>query len=357
MRAAVLQGSKITVETLPDPSPGPGQVLVSPILTGICGSDLHYRSRAIDAEAATDADQRHQLPRIVPGHEFSATVVALGPDTDTSSNPGLRPGDRIAALPFTHGHDGFEVIGLSPLRSGGLATLSVVDATRTFLIPDGVSSDLAALAEPLAVGLHAANLANRAAGPNVVIGCGPVGLAVILALTRQGRGPIIAADFSARRRQAAATIGADIVIDPAEDSPFGHWSDIGFSPNPPSPLLERAFKGLPVGVNIFECVGAPGLIDQVVKSAPRHSHVIIVGVCAHQDKLTPREAILGELTLDFSFAYRPEEFVAALASIAEDPSGASTLVTNKLPLAQTGAAFDRLANRPEEIKILIDPHA
>ena len=352
MRAVVLQGSKITVETLPDPSPGPGQVLVSPILTGICGSDLHYRSRAIDAEVATAADQRHRLPRIVPGHEFSATVVALGPDTDMS----LRPGDRIAALPFTHGHDGFEVIGLSPLRSGGLSTLSVVDATRTFLIPDAVRSDLAALTEPLAVGLHAANLANRAAGPNVVIGCGPVGLAVILALTRQDRGPIIAADFSARRREAAAMIGADIAIDPAADTPFNHWPDIGFSPSPPSPLLERAFEGLPPGVNIFECVGAPGLVDWVVKSAPRHSHVVIVGVCAHQDKFTPREAILGELTLDFSFAYRPEEFAAALASIAEDPGRASTLVTSKLPLAETGAAFDRLANRPDEIKILIDPH-
>jgi 2-desacetyl-2-hydroxyethyl bacteriochlorophyllide A dehydrogenase len=353
MRAAVLQGSEITIETLPDPSPGAGEILVSPILTGICGSDLHFRSRAIAAEAASAADQYHQLPRIVPGHEFSATVVALGPDTDAP----FRPGDRVAALPFTHGDNGFEVIGLSPLRSGGLATLSVVDAERTFLVPDEVPSDLAALAEPLAVGMHAANLANRAAGPNVVIGCGPVGLAVITALKRQGRSPIIAADFSTRRRDAAATIGADIVIDPTEDSPFDHWRDIGFSPNPPSPLLPRLFQGLPDGANVFECVGAPGLIDWVVKSAPRHSHVVVVGVCAHQDKFTPREAIVNELTLDFSFAYRPEEFSAALASIAEDPVRASTLVTSKLPLAETKAAFERLANQPDEIKILIDPHA
>lgn len=352
MRAAVLQGSKITVETLPDPRPGPGQLLVAPLLTGICGSDLHHRARAIDLEAATPVDQHDRLPKFVPGHEFSATLVEIGPHANTAS----RPGDRVTALPFTHGAGGFEVIGLSPLHSGGLATLCLVDAERCFQVPDGVPSSLAALTEPLAVGLHAANLANRAPGPNLVIGCGPVGLAVIIALARQGRGPIIAADFSARRREAAGAVGADIVLDPGEESPFARWEEVGFTPSPPSPLLDRAFKGLPPGVNIFECVGAPGLIDQVVKAAPRHSHVIVVGVCAHEDKLTPREAILSELTLDFSFAYRPEEFAAALDAIAQHPARAEILVTSTLPLDQTRAAFERLADRPEEIKVLIDPN-
>ncbi len=353
MRAAVLQGSRITVETLADPTPGPGRILVSPILTGICGSDLHHRARAIDLEAATPPSRHGTLPRFVPGHEFSATLVDAGPNTASD----LRPGDRLVALPFTHGANGFEVIGLSPLHSGGLATLCLVDAERAFRVPDSVPDDLAALTEPFAVGLHAANLAKRAAGPNIVIGCGPVGLAVIVALSRQGRGPIIAADFSVRRREAAAAVGADIVIDPAEDSPFAHWDEIAFAPSPPSPLLARTFAGQPPGLNIFECVGAPGLIDWVVKSAPRHSHVVVVGVCAHQDKLTPREAILSELTLDFSFAYRPEEFAAALDAIAGDPDRARALLTGTLPLAETGPAFDRLANRPEEIKILINPHA
>jgi threonine dehydrogenase-like Zn-dependent dehydrogenase len=352
MRAAVLQGSKITVETLEDPRPGPGQILVAPIVTGICGSDLHHRARVIDLERGTPAEQHDQLPKFVPGHEFSATVVELGSGADTD----LRPGERLAALPFTHGPSGFEVIGLSPLHSGGLATLCLVDAERSFRLPDAVPSTLAALTEPLAVGLHAANLANRARGPNLVIGCGPVGLAVIIALARQGRGPIIAADFSARRREAAGAVGADIVLDPGEDSPFAHWQEVGFAPSPPSPLLPRAFAGLPPGVNIFECVGAPGLIDTVIKSVPRHSHVIVVGVCAHEDKLTPREAILSELTLDFSFAYRPEEFAAALAGIAEDPARAETLVTSTLGLDQTRAAFDRLVDRPEEIKVFIDPN-
>ena len=346
MRAAVLQGSAITIETLPDPAPGPGQLLVAPIFTGICGSDLHWRERAIADPAA--------VPAIVPGHEFSAEFLAAGPGVDTA----FKPGDRLAALPFTHSRhapNGFAVVGLSADYSGGLATLACVDAARAFAIPDEVPDDLAALTEPLAVGLHAANLATRNRGPNVVIGCGPVGLAVIFALVQQGRGPVLAADFSNARRAAAAALGADIVLDPAESSPFRHWQELGFSPLPSSPLLERAFRGLPPGVNIFDCVGTQGLLDQIIKSAPQHSHVITVGVCAHEDKLTPREAIVTELTLEFSFAYRPEEFRQSLATIAAHPEKVRHLVTSRLALAETGEAFDRLAKNPEEIKVLIDP--
>jgi len=355
MRAAILQGSAITIGTVPDPVPGPGHLLVSPIATGICGSDLHFRERAIAAEAALPDDQRGSLPRIVPGHEFSARLVEAGPETETR----FKPGDRLVALPFTHSADGaqkFEVIGLSPVYTGGLATLSVIDANRAFAIPEAVPDDLAALTEPMAVGLHAVGLANRNKGPNLVLGCGPVGLAVIFALISQNRGPILAADFSAQRRKAAEALGADFVIDPSDQSPYDHWLDLGFEAHPPSPLLERTFRGLPPGANIFDCVGAPGLLDRIVKGAPQHSHIITVGVCAHEDKLTPREAIVTELTLEFSFAYRPEEFQSALDFIAADPDRVRPLITSHLPLSETAGAFDRLAKDPEEIKILIDPH-
>jgi threonine dehydrogenase-like Zn-dependent dehydrogenase len=250
----------------------------------------------------------------------------------------------------------FEVIGLSPQFSGGLATLSIVDAARAYAIPEGVPDDLAALTEPLAVGLHAVGLATRNRGPNLVLGCGPVGLAVIFALLRQGRGPILASDFSAPHRRAAEMLGADIVIDPAVESPYARWQDLNFQAQRPSPLMERTFRGLPPGTNIFDCVGAPGLLDQIIKGAPQHSHIITVGVCAHEDKLTPREAIVTELTLEFSFAYRPEEFQQSLEAIAANPDRVRPLITSHLPLSETANAFTRLATNPEEIKVLIDPN-
>ncbi len=350
MRAATLQGRTFAVRELPDPSPAAGQLLVRPLFTGICGSDLSLRKQLAALADTLPADQ---LPVIIPGHEFSAEIVGIAPCTQTA----LKVGDLITGLPFTHTHDGPQTIGISPGHGGGLATLSCIDAVRSFRIPDGVPAELAALTEPLSVGLHAAGLANRQKAPNLVIGCGPVGLAVILSLSLQGRGPILAADFSAERRAAAAALGADVVIDPATDSPFTHWDDLAFTPNAMSPLLEREFRGLPPGANLFECTGAPGLIAQVIKGAPPHSHIVVAGVCPHEEKLTPLDGILRELTLEFSFAYRPEEFAAALKLIEANPGKAARLITSRQPLANTEAAFDSLTKNPSEIKILIDPNA
>ncbi len=350
MRAATLQGKAFTIRDLPDPSPAAGQLLVRPIFTGICGSDLSLRKQLA---ALADTLPPEQLPVIIPGHEFSAEIVGIAPGTQTN----LKAGDLITGLPFTHTHDGPQTIGISPGHDGGLATLTCIDAVRSFRIPESVPADLAALTEPLSVGLHAANLASRHRGPNVVIGCGPVGLAVILALSLAGRGPILAADFSPERRKAAAALGADIIIDPAADSALTHWDQLGLAAYPMSPLLERDFRGLPPGANIFECTGAPGLIDQVIKGAPPHSHIIVAGVCPHEEKLTPLEGIIRELTLEFSFAYRPEEFAAALAMIEANPDKAARLITSRQPLARTEAAFDALSRNPSEIKILIEPGA
>lgn len=354
MRAATLQGKSLSIRTLADPVPAAGQLLVRPLFTGICGSDLSQRKQmALLAEQTPPAD-RHTLPAIIPGHEFSAEIVDIPPGTDTP----LKRGDLISALPFTHDHDGTPAaIGLSPDHGGGLAELACVDAVRSFRIPDGIAPDLAALTEPLSVGLHAANLASRNQGPNIIIGCGPVGLSVILALRAQGRGPILAADFSAERRKAAADLGADIVLDPATDSPYERWSDLGFTPHAMSPLLARDFLGLPSGLNIFECTGAPGVIDQITKTAPPHTHIIVVGVCPHEDTLTPYEGIVRELTLEFSFAYRPHEFGEALGLLQSHSELAARLITSRQPLASIEAAFDSLAANPHEIKVLINPHA
>ncbi len=345
MRAAVMDGKVIEVRTLPDPIPGPGQILVAPIATGICGSDLHFREQVVEA-----VEQGVAMPPIVPGHEFSGTIVEVGSGVDGR----FKAGAIVTANPFTHGAEGPECVGLSTSFSGGLATLSRVDAIRSILVPESVPPHLAALTEPLAVGLRAASLADRNPGPNLVIGCGPVGLAVIFALRAAGRGPILAADYSAPRRRAAEALGADIVIDPAVHSPFERWSDLAFTEAAMSPLLEGTFDR-PVAPNIFECVGARGLIDQITAQAPQHSHIIVVGVCAHQDHFVPLNGIQKELTLEFSFAYTMVDFQESLARIAQSPDQVEHLVSSRLPLDQTAAAFDALASDPEEVKVLVHP--
>ena len=347
MKAAVVQGKNISIETLPDPEPAAGKVLVEPLAVGICGSDLHLRE---EMSALAGELPVYQLPKIVPGHEFVGRIIETGPGVD----PALKPGMRVTANPFTFGAEGPECIGLSPVFSGGIATLSCVDAVRTITVPEVVSDSMAALTEPLAVGIRAVDAANRYVGPNLVIGCGPVGLAVILALKGAGRRPIIAADFSAPRRAAAEALGADIVIDPGEQSPYEQWTEVGYQPALPSPLLEENLSKL-TAPNIFECVGAPGLIDQITQAAPPHSHIIIVGACAHEDKFTPMNGITRELTLEFSFAYRMAQFRRALELIHAHPDKVEKFITAELPLEQTEAGFDLLSGSPNEIKVMIQP--
>jgi threonine dehydrogenase-like Zn-dependent dehydrogenase len=346
-----LQGARFAVETLPDPRPGEGELLLAPLATGICGSDLHLRHAMRALAEATPPEQREALPRFVLGHEFCGEVVEAG----AGVRGAFRPGTRVTAVPFTHGALGPEAIGLSPARTGGLAGLTVVDAVRSFAVPESVPSRLAALTEPLAVGLHAVNLAGRGAGPSLVIGCGPVGLAVIMALRTAGRGPILAADLSPSRRRAAAALGADLVLDPSESSPYERWEELAFTPEPPSPLLAAELAAQPPGCCLFECTGAPGVLDQVIKGAPQHSRIVVVGVCPHEEKILPVGAITRELTLAFSFAYRPDEFRAALATIEAHPKLVEPLITSELPLDETERAFDALEGAPSEIKVLIDP--
>lgn len=349
MKAAVLRGKRIVIETLPDPEPRPGQLLVRPLFTGICGSDLSLRKQM--AAAQDEAGGADSLPLIVPGHEFTAEVLDTGKFTGTE----LKVGDVVTGLPFTVDDDGPQTIGISPGHTGGLATLSCIDAVRAFKLPGDVPADLGALTEPLAVGLHASRLADRNRGPNLVIGCGPVGQAVILALKLEGRGPILATDLSAERRAIAEQLGADIVIDPEAGSAFDHWAELGFEPRPLSPLLERDFAQLPPGANIFECTGAPGMFSQIISSVPPHSHVIIAGVCPHDQSFTPLDAVSRELHLTFSLAYRPTEFAEALDLIRQHPEKVGRLITSRRPLTETEQAFDDLAANPREMKVLIQP--
>lgn len=351
MRALTLQGSKFSIEDVADPSPGEGQILVAPFFNGICGSDLHQRAEMKAAEEAAGGD-RHGLPKLVLGHEFSAEIVGFGPNTKSD----LKIGDRIVALPFSPSATpmGFVNIGLSVEAPGGTGALSVVDAVRSFRIPESVSNEFAALTEPLAVGLHAANLANRYPGPNIIIGCGPIGLAVLISLRDQGRGPIVAVDFSAERLQMAGMLGADILINPAEASPYSGWKGHAFESDLISPLLPRDFKGFPRGLNIFECTGAGSVLKDITENAPRHSHVIYAGVNMHEVKHVPVLATLRELTVQYSFAYTPLEFRQALDMIERQPETVQKLITRKIGLADAEAMFDQLAAKPSEIKVMID---
>jgi threonine dehydrogenase-like Zn-dependent dehydrogenase len=191
----------------------------------------------------------------------------------------------------------------------------------------------------------------------LVVGCGPVGLAVIASLKRKGIAPIVAADFSAKRRELALTMGADIVINPAELSPYESWLEVANS----SVQGKRAEINLLTGERnpaagvYFECVGVPGVIDQMLVGAHRGCRFVIVGVCMEQDHLRPLLAITKEINMQFVLGYTPEEFAATLQCIAQGDIPTEPLVTGKIGVNGVADAFKQLKNPELHAKILVEP--
>jgi threonine dehydrogenase-like Zn-dependent dehydrogenase len=173
----------------------------------------------------------------------------------------------------------------------------------------------------------------KADEPALVLGCGPIGIAIIAALSLRGVETIVAADYSPKRRELAATMGAHQTVDPARDSPFGS--------------VKAAV--------IFEAVGVPGIIDDVLRRARRGTRLVIAGVCMEPDTIHPFFATAKEINVQFSLAYDMEEFGASLRAIAEGEIDVSPLITGEVGLDGVGRAFDDLADPELHCKILVTP--
>ncbi len=347
MRAAVMRDWQLRVDEIPVPSPGFGQVLTKVLACGICGSDLHLlthgeesrrvgeelnEGRPPDAMAANMFDPARDT---VMGHEFCCEVVELGPGCET-----LAVGDVIVSMPVTFDQRGVHGIGFSNTYNGGYAEMMVLNELLGLKVPSGLPIELAALTEPLAVGVHAVNKSRIAVGDAaIVLGLGPVGLACIAELRMRGIGPIIAADFSSKRRQLAEQLGADVVVDPRDTPAIDAWRRIDGS----KPLV------------IFEAVGVPGMIDQAMRMAPKDTRILIVGACMQQDRIHPMLGIGRELSLQFVLGYTPDEFTASLAAIADDKVDLSPWLTGTVDIDGVPQAFRDLGNPEAHAKILVVP--
>ena len=202
MRAAIARRGRMVVEDVPEPIPGPGDALIEVQACGICGSDLHtlHHADSLLAVAELSGGESEFDPNadFVMGHEYSGEVLELGPETDGSP---VAVGDLVVSMPFALVGAGFEPIGFSNNYNGAYADRMRLTAGMCLKVPNGLDARRAALTEPMTVGLHAVNKSGIKPGEGaLVLGCGPVGLALIAALKSKGIEPIVAADFSPRRR-------------------------------------------------------------------------------------------------------------------------------------------------------------
>lgn len=336
MRAAVLRdGRMVYRDDAPEPVPEAGQVLVGVRACGICGSDLHFAAHGAQVLEMTDrvaggAGMHVDLDRdIFMGHEFSAEVLEAGPDTETHP-----PGTLVTSLPVLLSASGVEPIVYSNSTIGGYAERMLLSAPLLLPIPNGLDVKHAALTEPMAVGLHAVNKSSIAPGETaLVVGCGPIGVAIVAALRARGVENVVASDFSPKRRELARAMGAHRTLDAAEGSPFDSVK----------PAV------------VFEAVGVPGIIDDILLRARPGTRLVVAGVCMQPDTVHPFFAIAKEINVQFVLAYTPEEFADSLRALAEGDIDVSPLITGEVNLHGVGAAFDDLADPERHCKVLVTP--
>jgi threonine dehydrogenase-like Zn-dependent dehydrogenase len=349
MRAAVMRDWTLRIDEVPDPVPGPGQVLTKVLACGICGSDLHLvahgaESRRLQQELAADTPPDPMAMKqfepdadMIMGHEFCCEVVELGAGVSN-----LTVGDVVVALPVAFDADGLHPLGFSNRYPGGYGELMVLNEMTGIKVPNGLSPRLAALTEPLAVGIHAVAKSRIEPGEAaIVLGLGPVGLACIAELRLRGIGPIVAADFSSRRRSLAEGLGADVVVDPRDTSAIDAW--------------RRLDGNKPVVV--FEAVGVPGMIDQAMRMAPRGARILVVGACMQQDQIHPILGVTKELNIQFVLGYEPLEFQSALDAIANGAVDLAPWLTGSVAIDGIPQAFTDLADPDMHAKILVEPFA
>jgi len=337
MRASVLRdGRMVYRDDVPDPVPESGQVLVAVRACGICGSDLHFAAHGAkvlemgDRVAGGSGGMHVDLERdVFMGHEFSAEILEVGPDTETHA-----AGTLVTSIPVLLSAKGVEPIVYSNTTLGGYAERMLLSALLLQPIPNGLDLRHAALTEPMAVGLHAVNKSNITPGETaLVLGCGPIGIAIIAALRARGIETIVAADFSSKRRELATTIGARQALDPAHGSPF----------DTVKPVV------------VFEAIGVPGIIDDVLLRARPGTRLVVAGVCMQPDTVHPFFAIAKEINVQFVLAYTPEEFTQSLRAIAEGDIDVAPMITGEVGLDRVGQAFDDLADPERHCKILVTP--
>jgi threonine dehydrogenase-like Zn-dependent dehydrogenase len=271
----------------------------------------------------------------VMGHEFCCEVVSLGAGCGN-----LNVGDVVVGLPVAFDTNGLHAVGFSNIYNGGYAELMVLNEMVGVKVPKGLSPAIAAMTEPLAVGVHAVAKSRVTSNESaIVLGCGPVGLACIAELKMRGIGPVVAADFSAKRRALAELLGADVVVDPRVAPAIEAW---------------RQADGVRTPV-IFEAVGVPGMIDQAMRMAPKDARILVVGACMQEDHFHPLLGIGRELSLQFALGYEPGEFAAALTSIADGKVDLEPWLTATVGIDGIPQAFQDLADPEEHAKIMVTP--
>ena len=347
MRAVVWHGPRdVRVDEVPlPPAPAPGQVLVEVIRCGLCGTDRRTFERAPSAHPERPHPLTGHAGPVVLGHEIVGRIVTCGPDVP----PMLEPGMRVAVNPTwacgtcascRRGEQQIcEIFGCSGLTAdGGLASHMIAPALGMAPVPDTVSDDAAAMAEPLAVAVHAVLRSGLRPDDRVVVaGLGPIGACVALTARALGARDVLVAVRSEPRRRLAAQLGFPVITE--TDAPA----------TPDDVPLPRDHADV-----AFDCAGGEEALDLCVRATRPGGRIVVPAVSAGRTPLALTRLVMGERTLTGSLGYNGD-ITRAVGLLASGAVDVRPLISTVLPLADVPGWLARPTPGLIAPKVLVDP--
>lgn len=329
MKAAIYlgNGQRLVVENVPEPEPGPGDLIIRVQRCGICGTDLHM----------TEGHDFQFPAGSTPGHEVVGEVVAMGKDVS-----GWKTGDRLTALPSTGcghcvscQHGNWTLCRNAPGQMGGFAEYMRVATSTAVRLPSSLSAADGAMVEPLAVGLYGVRQSSIGPGSKVlVLGGGSVALCAIWWARALGAAKIVAASRSERRAELAMAMGADAFVAFGENE---------------GPEITAALGGEPDVV--LECIGNPGFLARAVKHVRNFGEVISMGFCTAPDTLVPAMAAFKAATLKFPVGYTLSDFERSVTELERGHADPKMLITSTVSLDAFPETLEMLRSPNQETKV------
>jgi 2-desacetyl-2-hydroxyethyl bacteriochlorophyllide A dehydrogenase len=322
MQAAVFSkpGEPLTIQEVAKPTITADEMLVKVSRCGICGTDIH----------ASRQGPFMAPPNTIFGHEFSGEIVEIGANLIEGK---FSLGDRVTSLPFI----GEQTIGLGAI-TGAYSEYVKVGSELVVKIPDALDDQTGALVEPLAVGLHSVKMAGSVSEKDVlIIGAGPIGLACAIWCRFFGARNVVLSEKTDARKAMARKFGFQDFVDPEGD-------------------IAADFKniaGKAADVQ-FECVGAPGILQQCIERAPKHGLIMGIGVCDAPDTIMPLLAFAKELRVQWAVGYDKEDFEFTIDMMVAGRIDATDMVTDVVSLAEVPEIFEALRSPGTQCKVMID---
>jgi 2-desacetyl-2-hydroxyethyl bacteriochlorophyllide A dehydrogenase len=338
MQAAYIINGRVEHGQMPDPTPAKGQALVRTHSCGLCASDQHFLHAG---QNVIDLSRKFGGPYaaldfakpFVPGHEYVGEVMDYG----VGSRRSVKVGRRVTSVPIMRQGGSHAVIGFSHDCPGGFGELMLLDEDMLLEVSDSLDDDMAAMIEPLAVGLEHARRGRAEAGDvALVLGCGAIGLGVIAGLKLMGVGPIIAADFHTSRRDMAILMGADVAVDPREADAY------------------TAIAGRHANL-IYECVGQGGMLQNIISSAPFGARIVMGGYCMEEESLFVFAAQNKRLNVQFASGEEPQDMELAMRAIADGRVDVRPWLGGRIGVSGVADAIAALSGPLAPVRTLVDP--